>query len=203
MKDTTEIVNGLAAIAGQEFVKADPEDLAGYSVDKVTPKAVVFPKDTQQVSDVVRFANQEKLAIVPWGSGTKMSMGNPPKQLDLVLCMSRMNHMIDVDNSNLTITVEAGVKFRDIQARLGTEENRCYLPLEDLTSEADAVICSDRSHSGCFLPIDPPYANSATIGGIIAANSSGPRRLLYAGFDTGGSSGVARGGDYRIRGQDR
>jgi FAD/FMN-containing dehydrogenase len=84
-----------------------------------------------------------------------------------------------VDVANLTLTVEAGVKFLDIQARLATEEDRCYLPLEDLTSESDELICSDRSHSGCFLPIDAPYSCSATIGGIIASNSSGPRRLLY------------------------
>lgn len=87
--------------------------------------------------------------------------------------------MLDVDTQNLTITVEAGVKFRDIQARLATQEDRCYLPLEDMSTEADDFICSDRSNSGCFLPIDPPGSEIATIGGVIAANSSGPRRLLY------------------------
>ncbi len=179
MEEFTEIINSLAKIVGREFVKAEPDVLAEYMVDEVPPKAVVFPKDTQQVSDVVHFANRENLAIVPRGSGTKMSLGNPPKRLDLVVCVSRMNHMIDVDTSNLTITVEAGVKFRDIQARLATQEDRCYLPLDDLTTLADEVICSDRSHSGCFLPMDPSHANEATIGGIIAANSSGPRRLLY------------------------
>ena len=87
--------------------------------------------------------------------------------------------MKDVDVANLTLTVEAGVRLVDIQARLATEDDRCYLPLEDLTSESDEMICSDRSHSGCFLPVDPPFGNTATIGGIIASNSSGPRRLLY------------------------
>jgi FAD/FMN-containing dehydrogenase len=77
-----------------------------------------------------------------------------------------------VDTSNLTMTVEAGVKFRDIQARLATQEDRCYLPLENIGAESDEIICSDRSHSGCFIPIDPPYADKATIGGIIATNST-------------------------------
>ncbi len=140
---------------------------------------MVFPKDTEQVSEVVQLANRENMVIIPCGSRTKMAMGNPPARLDVVLCTSRMNHMIDVDTSNLTITVESGVKFRDIQARLATQEDRCYLPLDDLITEADEVICSDRSHSGCFLPIDPSYADSATIGGIIAVNASGSRRLLY------------------------
>ena len=179
MKDLTEIVNGIAVIVGHEFVKAEPGDMTEYMVDNMTPRAVVFPKKTREVSEVVKFANRENLAIVPWGSGSKMSMGNPTKRLDLVICTSRMNHMIDVDTSNLTITVEAGVKFRDIQARLATQEDRCYLPLEDLATEADEIICSDRSHSGCFLPIDPSFSNTTTIGGVVATNSAGPRRLLY------------------------
>jgi glycolate oxidase FAD binding subunit len=131
------------------------------------------------VAEIVKCACRGKLAIVPLGSGTKMGMGNPPKSVDLVVCTSRMNHLLDVDTANLTITAEAGVKFRDIQARLATEEDRCYLPLEDLKTEAGEFICSDRSHSGSFLPIDPPFSEKATIGGIVAANSSGPRRLLY------------------------
>ena len=174
-----EIVNGLTGIVGEDLIKIEPDILAGYAADGMMPKAVIFPGNTQEVSGVVKFANREDLAIVPWGSGSKMSMGNPPERLDLVICTSRMNHMLDVDTSNLTITVEAGVKFRDIQARLATEEDRCYLPLEDLATEAGEVICSDRSHSGCFLPIDPSCSNTATIGGVVATNSAGPRRLLY------------------------
>lgn len=179
MADDTEKFKGLTEILGKENVITEPEDTAEYAVDNVAPKAVVFPKNTDQVADVVKFSNRENLAIVARGSGTKMAMGNPPKKLDLVVCTARMNHMLDVDTSNLTMTVEAGVKFRDIQARLATQEDRCYLPLENLGAESDEIICSDRSHSGCFIPIDPPYANKATIGGIIATNSTGPRRLLY------------------------
>ncbi|MCP4669636.1 MAG: FAD-binding oxidoreductase, partial [Deltaproteobacteria bacterium] len=125
------------------------------------------------------FANRENLAIVPWGRGTKMALGHLPERLDIVVCTSRMDRMMDVDASNLTVTIEAGVKFRDMQARLATQEDRCYLPLEDLAASADEIICSDRSHSGCFLPMDPSHAHFATMGGIIAANSNGPRRLLY------------------------
>ncbi len=179
MADFKKIIERLTDIVGQEFIKTRPEVIRDYAVDEMIPKAVIFPRNTQEVSEVVKFANREDLAIVPWGSGSKMSMGNPPERLGLVICTSRMNHMLDVDTSNLTITVEAGVKFRDIQARLATEEDRCYLPLEDLATEAEEVICSDRSHSGCFLPIDPSCSNTATIGGVVATNSAGPRRLLY------------------------
>jgi len=164
MAELKQILEELAGIAGQDRLKTDPGVTAQYAVDGVVPKAVVFPKDTRMVSAIVQ---------------TKMAMGNPPKRLDLVVCMARMNHMLDVDTANLTITVEAGVKFRDVQARLATEEDRCYLPLEDLKTEAGEFVCSDRSHSGCFLPLDPPFSERATLGGIVAANSTGPRRLLY------------------------
>lgn len=179
MVEFAEKLNALAGIVGQEFIKTEHNAIAEYAVDNATPKAVVFPANTQQVADVIKYANQENLAVIPRGSGSKMVMGNPPNRLDIVVCTSCMNHMTDVDVANLTITVEAGVKFRDIQARLATQEDRCYLPLKDLVTEADEIICSERENQGCFVPIDAPFCESATIGGIVAANSSGPRRLLY------------------------
>ena len=179
MVELKKALEELIGIAGSDRLKADPSVTAQYAVDGVIPKAVVFPKDTKMVAALVQCACRGNLAIVPWGSGTKMAMGNPPKRLDLVVCMARMNHMLDVDTANLTITVEAGVKFRDVQARLATEEDRCYLPLEDLKTEAGEFVCSDRSHSGCFLPMDPPFSERATMGGVVATNTTGPRRLLY------------------------
>ncbi len=179
MSDFKQIADELAAIVGREYVRTDKDILFKVRVDDIAPRAVVLPGDTDQVARVVEVAKREDLAVVPRGSGTKMAMGNPPKRLDLIVGTSRMNHIKDVDTANLTVTVEAGVKFRDIQARLATEEDRCYLPLEDLVTASGEAICSDRSHSGCFLPIDPPHASAATIGGIVAANTTGPRRLLY------------------------
>ena len=179
MPELRKTLEELASITGKDRLKTDPAETAPYSLDGVLPKAVAFPLNTRMVADIVKCACRGNLSIVPWGSGTKMTMGYPPKSMDLVVCTSLMNHLLDVDTANLTITVEAGVKFRDIQARLATEEDRCYLPLSDLKTEAGEFICSDRSHSGSFLPIDPPFSQKATIGGIVSANSSGPRRLLY------------------------
>ena len=179
MAELKQILEELAKIAGADRLKTDPSVTAQYAVDGVAPRAVAFPKDTRMVATLVQCASRANMAMVPWGGGTKMAIGYPPKRLDLVICMARMNHMLDVDTANLTITVEAGVKFRDVQARLATEEDRCYLPLEDLKTEAGEFVCSDRSHSGCFLPLDPPFSERATIGGIVATNTTGPRRLLY------------------------
>lgn len=179
MADLSEKLTSLTEKIGPAQVASDAATVARYSVDGLTPAAVIFPKNTAQVVEVVTFANQHRLAVVPWGSGSQMAMGNPPEKLDLVVSTQRLNHMLDVDTQNLTITVEAGVKLRDIQARLATEEDRCYLPLEDISAAADEIICSDRSHSGCFIPLDPPSSEKATIGGVVASNASGPRRLLY------------------------
>ena len=179
MTEFMDKADALAEIVGRDHLKTDPDALGPYAVDAKVPKAVVFPKDTRQVAEVIRLANREKLTVVPRGSGTKIGAGNPPRGLDLVVCTSRLNHMPDVDTANLTVTVEAGVKFRDIQARLATQEDRCYLPLDSLRAGSDEFICSERSNSGCFLPIDPPFCARATIGGILASDSAGPRRLLY------------------------
>ena len=179
MAEFEEKLARLSGAIGEDRIETENAFTDPYAVDNLRPGAVIFPMNGNEVSEVVKIANREDLSIVPQGSGSKICMGNSPSRLDLVVTSSRMNHMLDVDTANLTITVEAGVKFRDIQARLATEEDRCYLPLEDLTTRQDEFICSDRSNSGCFLPMDPPFCETATIGGIVAANSSGPRRLLY------------------------
>jgi FAD/FMN-containing dehydrogenase len=106
-------LEALVARMGRDSVRAEPKITAAHTVDGRVPRAVVFPKNTDQVSQAVRFADREHLSVVPWGSGSKMAMGNPPERLDLVVSTARMNHMIDVDTANLTMTVEAGVKFRD------------------------------------------------------------------------------------------
>jgi glycolate oxidase FAD binding subunit len=175
----TDLLKQLVKILSPDLVKSDQAILDQYAVDQLTPMAVLFPTDVDQMAGLVGFANRENLAVLPWGSGSKIATGHPLDRLDLVVCTSRLNHIIDVDPENLTITVEAGVKYRDIQARLATEDDRCYLPLVDLETMGDEVICSARSHRGCFLPMDPPWSDRATIGGILAGNSSGPRRLLY------------------------
>ncbi len=178
----TELMNKLVQLSdaiGADRINTESATTATYAVDGMRPGAVIFPRNVQEVSEVVKMAARENLSIIPWGSGSKMGMGGVPSRVDLVVVSSRMNHMLDVDTANLTITVEAGVRFRDIQARLATEDDRCYLPLEDLATPQDELICSDRSNSGCFLPMDPPFSETATMGGIVAANSSGPRRLLY------------------------
>ncbi|HID29645.1 MAG TPA: FAD-binding oxidoreductase, partial [Desulfobacterales bacterium] len=169
----------LEDIVGTEFVKSDPETISFYTVDGMAPRAVVFPESVEQISRLVKLAREEKWALLPWGSGSKIEMGNIPSRLDFVLCTMRLNRIIDMDTANLTVTAQAGVRFRDLQTALAGQEDRCYLPYESPVDLLDQRICSDREHMGCFLPMWPPYSDSATLGGIIASNSTGHTRLLY------------------------
>lgn len=172
-------MEALKDILDVEWVKSDPEILSAHAVDGLAPKAVVFPESLEQVSEVVKMAKKEKWALLPWGGGSKIGVGNPPSRLDLVISTTRLNEIIDMDTANLTVTAQAGVKFRDLQISLAGEENRCYLPYENPTTVSDEPVCFDRKHMGCFIPMMPPFSHSATLGGIVAADSSGPVRLLY------------------------
>jgi FAD/FMN-containing dehydrogenase len=173
-----KIQTALGDIVGPDHLLSSPDDLSTYAIDGLIPKVAVFPESVEQVSKAVRLASRESLALVSWGGGTKMGTGNPPSRFDVALCVKRLNRIIDMDTANLTVTVQAGVPFKDVQQSLGTQENRCYLPLE---GDATAVepVCSERDFKGCFIPLWPPFSDAATIGGVLAADSSGHTRLLY------------------------
>src|SRR2546422_144134 len=99
------------------------------------------------------FASAEGLKVVPRGSGTKMALGGIPDRVDLVVVLSRLNGVVDYEPADMTATFRAGSLLKEAQAVLG--------------------------RNGQFIGLDPPYADLATLGGILATNSSGPRRLRY------------------------
>ncbi|MGD2126620.1 MAG: FAD-binding oxidoreductase [Desulfobacteraceae bacterium] len=179
MAASDSIIEVLRDIVGPENVKNDPDILSQYAVDGMKPWVVVFPGSARELSEAVRLAARENLSLVPWGSGTKMAKGNAPSRLDMVLGTERLNRVVDMDTANLTVTAQAGVPFKELQAALAGEENRCYLPLQDPVTISDQEFCSDRENRGCFIPLMPFCSRSASLGGILAANSSGPTRLLY------------------------
>jgi glycolate oxidase FAD binding subunit len=91
--------------------------------------------------------------VIPAGGGTKLRIGNPPEKVELALSTLRLNRVIDYEPADLTVTVEAGIRLADLQSTL--------------------------AEHGQYLPIDPPFAAQATIGGVAATNSSGSLRLRY------------------------
>lgn len=146
------LVQRLGDLIGMGHVVAGP-GISVYAIDGKVPKAVVFPGSVEEVSAIMAFASAENLAVTPWGSGTKRAFGNIPKQVDLILALSRLNRTVDHEPKDLTATFQAGISLREAQMVLG--------------------------RNGQFIALDPPFADLATIGGILATNASGPRRLRY------------------------
>lgn len=156
MSNTDQLASDLKGIVGEANVIQDPDQLGAYAVDGLAPQAVVSPGSVEEVSKLLAYASAEKLAVVPRGNGTKMATGGIPRKLDCVLSMLRINRITEHDVPNLSLSVEAGITLEAVQQKLtGTGK-------------------------GSFLPLDPPYVDKATIGGIIATNGSGPRRYLYS-----------------------
>lgn len=164
---------------GPQMVATDSATLTRFSVDGIVPQAVIYPTDLGQAAEVMKMANTEKWAVIPWGGGTKMGMGQVPRRVDIVLSTSRLDKIIDVDVANLTVTAQAGVRLGDLQDLLAGTENRCFFPVESGLKEQADYMCSGRDYKGVFLPLDPPFSERSTLGGIIASNSTGPKRLRY------------------------
>ena len=118
-----EKLKAIKGIVDPKNIKSDPGILSAHAVDGVVPWTVVFPENLEQVSDLVRLAQKDNLALIPWGSGSKMSMGHPPSRLDLVIGLTNLNKILDINRKNLTVTVQSGVKFKDIQKILAVQEN--------------------------------------------------------------------------------
>ncbi len=179
MPESADIVRGLAGVMDRGRILSEPGEVAEYAVDGLEPAAVAFPSRIEETAEVMRYAYAEGLAVVPWGGGTKMGMGLPPARLDMVISTAGMCRVKELDSANLTITAEAGTGFRHVQAVPASEEGRCYLPLSPEDPGREEPACSGRSRGGSFLPLDPPFGKRATLGGVTAAGTAGPRRLLY------------------------
>ena len=155
MAKTDKLISTLKEIVGEANLIKNPDQLKPYSLDGKRPKLVVFPGTIDEVSKIVAYAHQERVTIIPRGNGTKLEMGGIPKKVDLILSTGRLNRITDCDCDNLTLSVESGITLNEVQNRLAKEGK------------------------GYFLPLDPSYTDKATLGGIVATNSSGPKRLLY------------------------
>src|SRR3712207_7463378 len=114
----------LQRIVGAEHARgATPED----AVDGVGPIFVAEPGSVEETSELLRLANDRGLAVSARGGGTKTSLGNPPRELDLILSTARMNEIIEHVPGDQVVRVQAGIKLQDLQnRRAGTrsEERR-------------------------------------------------------------------------------
>jgi glycolate oxidase len=152
------MIEALRELVGSGHVLTEREDTLPYGFDgtavlKESPLAVVFPKDAEQISAIMRLCREHRVPVVSRGSGTGLSGGSVPVAGGIVLCLQRMNRILELDQANLTMLVEAGVIT------------------QSLFEAADAV--------GLFYPPDPGSMKISTIGGNVAENSGGLRGLKY------------------------
>ncbi|WP_200416399.1 glycolate oxidase subunit GlcD [Virgibacillus salexigens] len=154
----SEVKGKLLAIVGAENVADNNASLLAYSYDSTArfqalPDAMVAPRNTEEVAGVVKVCNEHKIPIVPRGSGTNLCAGTTPTKGGIVLIFKHMNHILEIDQENLTMTVEPGVYTKDI-----------------LNAAIDV---------GLFYPPDPGSMHISQIGGNISENSGGLRGLKY------------------------
>lgn len=152
------IIEQFISIVGNENVKIDRIDLLAYSYDSTPtfqslPDAVISPRNTKDVSEIVKICNENKIPIIPRGSGTNLSAGTTPSHGGIVMLFRHMNKIIEVDEKNLTITVQPGVFTQAIY---------------ETANEYDL-----------FYPPDPGSMHISQIGGNISENSGGLRGLKY------------------------
>jgi glycolate oxidase FAD binding subunit len=149
---STALLRSLAEIVGPAHCLGGA-DRAPYVVDGRTPCGVVLPGSSDEVARVVRAAAAVGVPVLPWGGGTQMSRGTPPRDGALVVGLRRLARVVEHEPGDLTATVEAGITLDALQATLGARDQ--------------------------WLPLDPPTPGAATLGGILAVNTAGPRRHGY------------------------
>jgi len=150
-------INELQTIVGKQYTLTDRESLAVYGYDSTPeleslPGAVLLPGSSNEIIQIMRLCHGEGISVTPRGSGTNLSGGSLSAG-GVVIQTSRLNRIVEVDEENLTATVEPGIitstLHREVEAR------------------------------GLFYPPDPGSMNISTMGGNVAENSGGLRGLKY------------------------
>ncbi|QQK81009.1 FAD-binding oxidoreductase [Salicibibacter cibi] len=113
----------------------------------------VVPDSAGEVADILKKANEKGETVIPVGGGTKQGFGGVSGDADLLLSLEKLDGIVEYSPGDMTITVQAGTKIQKIM---------------------DTVHAQDQ-----MMPLDPSFPADATIGGVIAANDSGPKRMSY------------------------
>jgi len=147
-----------AAIVGARNAIVEPAELRTYECDALTgarvrPRLVVLPQSTEEVAAVVRTARGLGLPIVPRGAGTGLSGGALPVAEGIVVGLSRMNRILNVDLPNQRMHVQPGVINLDVSRRIAAD--------------------------GYYYAPDPSSQSVCTVGGNVAENSGGAHCLKY------------------------
>ena len=153
----TRMIDELKEIVGEENVFTSPEELLCYSYDSTVlqhlPEIVVLPRTAAEVAAVVKLASRDKLPIVPRGAGTNLAGGTIPIQGGIVISVTRMTDILEIDTVNMVAVVQPGVVTGKLQAEVAKH--------------------------GLYYPPDPASLKVTTIGGNAGMNAGGPHALKY------------------------
>ena len=144
-------------IVGEDRFLDDPEDLAAYAYDayvwEFVPDGVILPETTEEISRIMNIAFKEEIKIVARGAGTNLSGNAVAREGGVIMSLTRMNHILELDRKNRCAVVEPGV--------------------------VNAVLQKEAAAIGLFYPPDPASLAVCTIGGNVALNAGGPRAVKY------------------------
>ena len=132
---------------------SDSELVTDYSIGSFVPAAVARPTSVDQVSAVLDWAHRNHVSVYPYGGRTLTHLGNNPSRQGIALDMRGLNRMLDLQPADLTVRAQAGMTI----------------------AQLDAALAQD----GKYVPLAPPLAERATIGGTLATGISGPLRATY------------------------
>lgn len=155
---SAHLLERLSALVDPGKVLTDEESRRSYGTDwtklyEPAPSAVVFPKSTEQVQAIVRFANEHRVGLVPSGGRTGLSAGAVAPDGEVVVAFDAMNAILDFNQADRTVRCQAGVVTRQLQ---------------DFARERDL-----------FYPVDFAAAGSSQLGGNLSTNAGGIKVIRY------------------------
>lgn len=153
-----ETIKQLKEIVGEENISTEPYERYLYSMDVYLrrhnpPDVIVRPKSTLEVSRIVQLAYEHEIPITPRGAGTGITGGAIPIKGGILIDMTRMNRILEIDLDNRCVTLEAGV----------------------IHAELNKVL----SKYGFFFPPEPGSSKMCTMGGLVSIGGSGIRAVKY------------------------
>jgi glycolate oxidase FAD binding subunit len=146
-----QIARRLGEVFGQERVLLAIGER--FRITEESARVVALPYSIEELAEMLRFAAQERLSVIPAGAGTWLEMGNRPTRAQLVISTTQMSRVIEYEPADLTATVEAGCTLAQFNARAAAHRQT--------------------------IPLDPFGDESATLGAIVATASHGPLRCGY------------------------
>jgi glycolate oxidase len=154
------MLDRLRGIVGEQFVVTDEEKMEAYSHDEVAeaeyahmPDVVVKPRTAQEISEIVKLANEKRIPVTPRGAGSGLSGGAVPIHGGIVLSVERMNQILEIDTGNMMVVVEPGVVTNEINSRI-----------KDL---------------GLFFAGYPMSLETCYVAGNVAENAGGGKAVKY------------------------